>query len=476
MADQIIKFGTDGWRGVIGADFTFANLQRVAPVAARVLANTYGSGSRLIVVGYDRRFLAEEFAQAAAQAVTDAGFDVALAETFCPTPALSWIAHAQAALGALVITASHNPGRYLGLKVKGAFGGSVPASVTEAIEQELTLPTPPPAINPGVIIPLDPWESGYCQALREKVHLELIRAKILQGELTVFVDVMHGAAAGGLGRLLEAPVQELHSNRDPLFGGGAPEPLPTYLGEVCAHLRQGGPGLRLGLVFDGDGDRVAAIDEEGNFMSSQILVPILIEHLVVRRHLRGEIVKTVSGSDLIPALAKHYDLPLWETPVGYKYIAERMQAVPVLVGGEESGGIGYGGHIPERDALLSALYLLEAVVESGRNLGSLYRQVQRQVGIVSVYDRVDLSLPTMEVQEQLLKVLAQQSLREIAGHAVISCQTTDGYKFRLEGGGWFMIRPSGTEPLLRLYSEAYSPVELREILAWAESWAKTAGK
>jgi phosphomannomutase len=473
-----IKFGTDGWRGVIAADFTFARVVQVAPLAAQVLADVYGdsAANRTVVVGYDRRFLSEDFARVAADAVIAAGFDVLLSEVYAPTPAFSWAAKQHNALGALVITASHNPGKYSGLKVKGAFGGSVPPSVTQQIEALLREGVTIKA-TPGHLQTFDPWQ-GYCEGLKTKVDIAPIRSAIQQGKLTVFADVMHGAAAGGLAKLLGAPIRELHSNRDPLFGGGAPEPLPRYIPELLAEVkayRQENPDrLATGLVFDGDSDRIAAVDGNGNFLSSQILIPVLLHHLVAERGFDGEFVKTISGSDLMPKVAALYNLPVFETPIGYKYIADRMLETKVLLGGEESGGIGYGNHIPERDALLSALYVLEAVVQSGRDLSDLYSELQRQTGFTSDYDRIDLPLASMDARDRLLHQLQTQPLTEVAGRRVVDVLTVDGYKFRLEDGSWLLIRFSGTEPVLRLYCEAADLPRVHETLNWAKDWASKA--
>ncbi|OLP19086.1 phosphoglucosamine mutase [Leptolyngbya sp. 'hensonii'] len=472
-----IKFGTDGWRGLIAADFTFERLARVAPLAAKVLSDTYGqsTGSNTIVVGYDRRFLSEEFARTTAEVVSAAGFDVLLSEAFAPTPAFSWAAKHQNALGALVITASHNPGAYSGLKIKGAFGGSVPPEVTKQVEALLAAGENGPVATPGAIQSFNPWEGGYCEDLRSKVDIPVLCEAVTQGKLTVFADVMHGAAAGGLERLLGVPVREMNSDRDPLFEGGAPEPLPKYLSKlfqaIKAHDETNPLGLTVGLVFDGDSDRIAAVDGQGNFLSSQVLIPILLEHLVTHRGLTGEFVKTVSGSDLMPKVAALYNLPIFETAVGYKYIADRMLETQVLLGGEESGGIGYGHHIPERDALLSALYLLEAIVRSNRDLGDLYRQLQTKTGFSSAYDRIDLPLAGMDVRARLLEQLQNHPLTEIASQPVIDCLTVDGYKFRLADQRWLMIRFSGTEPVLRLYCEASTPDMVQETLTWARDWA-----
>ncbi len=477
VSTQEIKFGTDGWRGIIADDFTFDRLTLVAPIAAKVLAQTYGStaGNNIIIVGYDRRFMAETFAQKTADAVVAAGFDVLLAGGYASTPAFSWAVKHYNAIGALVITASHNPGSYLGLKVKGAFGGSVPEEVTRQIEELLSVASSPPT-KPGTLQTFEPW-GNYCRALAQKVDINQIRSRITSRKLTVFVDVMHGAAAGGMAQILGVPVQEINSKRDPLFGGGAPEPLPRYLSKLFRTMRthnrtKAAGSIAVGFVFDGDGDRIAAVDGQGNFLSSQVLIPILIQHLAAKRGLTGEIVRTVSGSDLISRVAEMYHLPVYETPVGYKYIADRMLVSNVLLGGEESGGIGYADYIPERDGLLSALYLLEAISVAQMDLSELYKGLQARTNFHSVYDRIDLPLASMDVRSRLLNQLQTQPLQEIAGKSVVDCLSIDGYKFRLADDSWLMIRFSGTEPVLRLYCEAPTIGQVHQTLAWAKEWAE----
>jgi phosphomannomutase len=472
-----IKFGTDGWRGVIAADFTFERVVMLAPLAAQVLADNYGdiAANRTVIVGYDRRFMAEDFAKVTAEALQEAGFDVLLSECFAPTPAFSWAAKAYNALGAIVMTASHNPAAYLGLKVKSAFGGSVPPEITEQIEAKIGQALPP-ADKPGKIEKFDPWVS-YCQGLQQKVDIAAIRDAIASEKLKVYVDVMHGAAATGLERLLGCSVEEINSDRDPLFGGGAPEPLPKYLPDFFKAIKAGAKdypnSLRVGIVFDGDSDRIAGADAEGNFLSSQVLIPILIEHLAERKGFTGEIVKTVSGSDLIPRLAQSYGRTVYETPIGYKYIGDRMLQAEVMIGGEESGGIGYGTHIPERDALLSALYVLEAVVESGEELGTIYRRLQHKTDFTAQYDRIDLPLANMEVRAKLLERLKEETPKEVAGMPVVDCLDVDGYKFRMDDNTWLLIRFSGTEPVLRLYCQAPTMPEVRKVLEWARDWANS---
>jgi phosphomannomutase len=470
-----IKFGTDGWRGVIAQEFTFERLLMVAPIAAQVLLETFGAktNNRRIIVGFDRRFMAEMFALKMAEGLQQAGFEIILSNTFAPTPAFSWAAHSQDALGALVITASHNPGHYLGLKVKGNFGGSVAPELTQRIEARLT-----ESINtghPGSLTTFDPWPS-YCAAISKQVNIAKIQQLVEQGKIHVFADVMHGAAATGLARLLGSAVQELHSDTDALFGGTAPEPLAHNLVELCRQVREAQlehpAQIAIGLAFDGDSDRIAAVDRDGNFLSSQILLPILMQHLHQKRGMSGEVVKTVSTSDLVPKVAALYNLPVFETPIGYKYIADRMLETPVLIGGEESGGIGYGHHIPERDALLSALYLLESIADSHQDLGEQYRYLQTQTNYFSVYDRNDLQLASMAVREILIDKLATTPIQSIGDQAVVSLQTTDGYKFHLADGSWLLIRFSGTEPVLRLYCEAPTLTAVHATLAAAADWVK----
>jgi len=472
FVDKDIKFGTDGWRGIIAADFTFDRVGKVAALAAQVLEETYGSnGSKTVIVGYDRRFLSPDFARYAAECIAAAGYEVKLSECFAPTPAFSWAAFDQKALGAVVITASHNPAAYNGLKIKSALGGSVPPEVTEKVESKLGEPAP--KADSGSITEFDPWPS-YCTALQSMVDIEAIRQALDDGKLTVFGEVMHGAASTGLQRLLEREINEINSEADPLFEGGAPEPLPKYIPKLFEAVKhKTNDGLTVGLVFDGDCDRIAGMDGNANFLSSQVLIPILMEHLTKRRGMTGEVVKTLSGSNLFLSLAKLYDLPVYETPIGYKYIADRMLDAEVLIGGEESGGIGYGHHIPERDALLSALYLLEAVVQSGKDFGELNDSLRQQANFSSEYDRIDLPLPNMEVRAKLLAALQSTTPQEVAGKKVASCIDIDGYKFNLEDDSWLLIRFSGTEPVLRLYSEAADMESVHKILAWAKDWANS---
>ncbi|WP_218081127.1 phosphoglucomutase/phosphomannomutase family protein [Anthocerotibacter panamensis] len=456
-----IRFGTDGWRAIIGDDFTFSNLRQVARVSAQVLAKTYsGTG---ILVGYDHRFLSPEFARAVAETLVADGFEVYLADQASPTPAISWAVKKRGALGGLIITASHNPPQWSGLKVKGAFGGSVPETVTQQIEQGLDSGLAIPK-GKGTLQSFDPWEL-YLEQLRTRVDLEAIR----QTPFTVFLDTMHGSGAGGLTRL-GIPVQALRGERDPLFGGVSPEPVAKNLAPAFRAVKAAAQPAVV-LVFDGDADRIGAVNGDGTYLNCQVLIPLLIDHLARTRGGSGAVVKTLSGSDLFRRVALARGLPVYETAIGFKYIAEIMECEPVLLGGEESGGIGYRDHMPERDALLSALYLLEILAHSPQSLLERYQDLCRECQFTPVYDRIDVTLPDETFKAQLKERLVTAPPLRVCGQEIQEHLTTDGHKFRLADDRWLLIRFSGTEPLLRLYCEGQSPAQVQETLLWAKQWA-----
>lgn len=476
-----VKFGTDGWRGIIADDFTFDRLKRVARSVVSVLyelqfqteSPTADKQAKTeIIVGYDRRFLSPEFARSIALEMQSMGFDVWLGNQFAPTPAFSWSAFQQRGLGALIITASHNPPHYSGLKIKGAFGGSVAQEITSQVEAKLqTNSTPVQLARPGKISEFDPWES-YCQELQTKVDIALIQKLVKDGQLTIISDVLHGCAATGLERLLGIPITELRSTSDPLFGGASPEPLAPNLTGLISAVQKAETPLAIGFAFDGDSDRIACIDRDGTFLSSQILIPVLTAHLVENRHKTGAFIKTISGSDLMPKVAEFYGLTVYETPVGFKYLAEKMLCQPTVIAGEESGGIGYGDHIPERDALLSALYVLEVICTKRQNLGQTYQALQKQVNFYPVYDRIDVRLTDMTTKQRLESQLVSAPPQLIANFAVRTVTNPDGFKFRLENDSWLLIRFSGTEPVLRLYCEALDRATVEQILSWIKAWAE----
>ena len=475
-----IRFGTDGWRGILGVDITVERLLPVAAAAAQELAYQAPEGlkSRAVVIGYDRRFLAPELAEAIAAAVRGAGLDPWLTSTPVPTPACSWAVVQRQALGALVITASHNPPEWLGLKIKGPFGGSVEGDFTAAVEQRLAAGGL--SIPVAGDLPRFDARGEHLQGLRNKLNLSAITQGLRSMGLKVIVDPMHGSAAGCVQDLLgpeaEGIVTEIRSSRDPLFGGCPPEPLAPHLEQLIAavqHSTQAGQPA-VGLVFDGDGDRIAAVDETGCFCSTQQLMPLLIDHLAGSRALPGTVVKTVSGSDLMRLVAEDLGRTVLELPVGFKYIAAEMLSGEVLIGGEESGGVGFGMHLPERDALFAAMLVLEALVDGGKPLGKRLEALRNRCGGACHYDRLDLRLPDMDARRRLEALLGEQPPQTVAGVAVQEVITTDGVKLRLGPSHWLMLRFSGTEPLLRLYCEAPDAERVAEVLAWARSFAEAA--
>ncbi len=474
-----IQFGTDGWRGILGVDITMERLLSVAAAAARELAYSAPAGltSREVVIGYDRRFLAPELAEAIAAAVRGADLEPLLSDTPVPTPACSWAVVERGALGALVITASHNPPEWLGLKIKGPFGGSVEGDFTSRVETRLAAG--------GISVPIDgptprfDAMGTYLAGLGSRIDTAALSQGLERLGLRVIVDPMHGSAAGGLGALLAGAsatgvLREIRSNRDPLFGGNPPEPLAPYLEQLIAEVKAStAAGLpAVGIVFDGDGDRIAAVDERGRFCSTQLLMPLFIDHLARARQLPGTVIKTVSGSDLMQLVAEDLGRSVIEMPVGFKYIAAEMLTSEVLVGGEESGGVGFGMHLPERDALFAALLLLEALVEGGLPLGQRIDALQQRCGGASHYDRLDLRLKDMASRQRLEQLLADQPPEQVAGVAVRAVIRTDGVKLRLGPNHWLMLRFSGTEPLLRLYCEAPDPERVADVLAWARQLAE----
>ena len=475
-----IQFGTDGWRGVLGVDITVERLLPVATAAAQELAHRAPEGldSSTVVIGYDRRFLAPELAEAIAAAVRGCELEPLLTDTAVPTPACSWAVVERQALGALVITASHNPPEWLGLKIKGPFGGSVEGDFTAAVERRLDAG--------GITIPIQaevarfPGREEHLNGLRRKLDLAPIMAGLKAMKLKVIVDPMHGSAAGCVSDLFGPAgagwIEEIRSERDPLFGGHPPEPLAPYLQQLIAAVRTstaaGTPAV--GLVFDGDGDRIAAIDETGRFCRTQLLMPLLIDHLARARALPGSIVKTVSGSDLMRLVAEAQGRDVLELAVGFKYIAAEMLTGEVLIGGEESGGVGFGMHLPERDALYAAVLVLEALVEGGQPLGARLTALQDQHGGASHYDRLDLRLANMEARQRLEQILAKATPKAVAGEAVQEVIRTDGIKLRMGPSHWLMLRFSGTEPLLRLYCEGPDPDRVHAVLAWAQHFAEAA--
>ncbi|WP_243372847.1 phosphoglucomutase/phosphomannomutase family protein [Geotalea sp. SG265] len=459
-----IKFGTDGWRGVIARDFTFDNLSLVAQATMDYL-HREGLAAKGIIIGYDRRFLSREFAERVAEIA--AGNDIAtwLTDGYAPTPAVSWAVHERQAGAGIMITASHNPPKYNGFKVKESFGGSARPSTTKVLEEIVAANR---AGNRSVVAqPLaEALESGkvnlfdakepYFRQLARYVDLELIR----KAGIKAVVDPMYGAGTGFIPELLPGTA-EIHTLDNPSFGGQPPEPIEEHLQELSLLVKSG--LYTVGLALDGDADRIGAVDETGEFFSSHRIFTILLRHLYERKGLRGGVVKTVSTTRMIDLLAEKYGLSLRETPIGFKHICELMLDNDILMGGEESGGLGVKGHIPERDGILMGLLLLEAMAMSGKGLRRLLEETMDEIGRF-YYRRIDAPIDNA-AKERLIEKLRAGGLKTIAARPVAGENFADGFKYLFADGSWLLIRPSGTEPVLRLYSEAGDPGIVAELLA-----------
>lgn len=448
-----IKFGTDGWRGVIARDFTFENLSRVAQATMDYL-NREGLGDKGLIIGYDRRFLSRDFARRVAEIAAGNGIHVRLTEDYAPTPAVSWAVRETSSGAGVMITASHNPPEYNGFKIKEAFGGSALPATTRILEEivaynaentrrVISLPYEE-ALAKGAIELFDPCE-GYFHQICRYVDIDLIE----KAGISAVVDPMYGAGSGFIPRLLPG-VDEIHNSENPSFGGRPPEPIAQNLPELSALLKSG--KYQVGLALDGDADRIGAVDENGDFFSSHSIFTVILRHLIEHKKLTGAVVKTVSTTRMVDLLAEKFGLELFETPIGFKHICELMLERDVLMGGEESGGLGVKGHIPERDGILLGLLLLEAVAVSGKGLRQLLDETMDDIGHF-YYQRIDRRIEDA-AKEQLIARLRFEPPTVIDGQRVVTTNFSDGFKFIFENGDWLLIRPSGTEPVLRLYSEA----------------------
>jgi phosphomannomutase len=451
---MVIKFGTDGWRAVIAKDFTFENLKKVVLAHAEVLRR---KGLKKIFVGYDHRFMSENFAREAASLFYSESFDVNLSPKAVSTPLVSWAVKYKGFDNGVMITASHNPPTYNGYKIKDSFGGSATPEFVSRVEEliEKVNPEREPSPEVGNLTEND-YTEEYISAVRERVNTDLFKEK----EIKIVHDPMFGSSAGYLKRALEntkLQVVEIHAYRDPLFGGKAPEPVEKNLETLKEKVRA--ENAFCGIANDGDGDRVALVDEKGNFVNSQLVYALLMLHLLENKGLRGAVVKTVSTTYLADRIAKHFGVEIIETPVGFKHINKViLERDDVIFGGEESGGYGFPDFTPERDGLLSALYLLELFLLKGKTPSGVIEELFKRFG-EAYYRRVDL--PVSPEEKQKLEKLKENPPASVGGLKVREIKTIDGLKLVFENDGWVLIRPSGTEPLLRIYCEMPS-IELRD--------------
>jgi alpha-D-glucose phosphate-specific phosphoglucomutase len=466
---KAIKFGTDGWRGIIADDFTFDNVRRVAAaIAAYVLKHE--DASRGVIVGYDTRFASPSFARTVAEVLVSAGIPVKLANDFTPTPAISFAVKNLGAAGGVVITSSHNPWNWNGVKFKAKFGGSATPSIMKAIEDELLVDAP--LSGPKAGIEEVDLKRAYVEAICRFADITLItRAKF-----KFAIDSMYGSGRGVLTKIFDdhgiqyiAIRQELN----PLFPGINPEPIEPHI----AMLRQTvvREGCHAGLATDGDADRIGAVAEDGSFVDSHKCFAVLLNWLLQRKKWPGEVVRAFNTTGMIDRIAAKYGRKLNECAIGFKYIADLMMEREIVMGGEESGGIGYSRFLPERDGILNCLLLANVMAEEGKPLGRLVADLQREFGS-HYYGRRDLHIPE-DVKQNAIQRARSDQTRRLGSYDVVRKEGLDGIKFYLNaptnGKGaeaWVLFRASGTEPLLRIYAEAASPGLVNEILATAEAF------
>lgn len=465
-----IRFGTDGWRGRIADDFTFRNVRRVADAVASFILDTHGR-RHPVPIGYDRRFFSREFALESARVMKHRGLTVRLAAGPVTSPSVSvWLATQQWPIG-VMITASHNPADYNGFKLKEGKGRSAPPEVTRAVESRVQ--DAPPAGPCPALEPQDhgDWRSEYERYLSSQLDWKALRT--FSG--TIVFDAMHGVGAGVLQRILKrAPrlrVIALHDAHDPLFGGLHPEPIEPWLGElqktVCAQR------ARIGIAVDGDADRLGIVDDRGVYLTPHQVFPLLAWYGLESKRWAGRLVQSISLGALGPRIARAYQRDFVEVPVGFKHIAEEMLSGPVAAGGEESGGYAFAGGLPERDGILCGLRVLEMLAVTGKPLSILVSDMERRFGAAR-FDRIDVLLkaPIWDKQAFVQKVQARLPAK-IGSHAVREVRTFDGVKIIRSDDSWVLLRPSGTEPLLRTYAESSSWSETRQLLKWAQQMVQS---
>ena len=465
MAD--IHFGTDGWRAIIGEDFTPDNLNRVVAAAARIFKEEAVAAGRdpqapgTLIVGHDCRQDAHAYAELAAQVAAGEGFNVLLTEDYCPTPTLCWsVAHNDDAVGGIMLTSSHNPAEYLGVKLRMADGGASPAEFTDRVEAVLP-PEPTDILGPFQTADL---MTDYLAALRELVDVEAIRG----ANLRVVCDPLYGAGRHYLADLLRdmgVEVVEIHNAEDPTVAGLHPEPIQPWVDEGLTKV--GELGYDALFINDGDADRIAAGDSRGNYVNAHRIITLLTKHMVDRGET-GRVVSTVTASAMLDRMCRKLGLELVSTPVGFKWIYGEMEKGGVMIGGEESGGIGLPDHVKERDGLLMALLLTECMAQSGKDLGAIIDEMLADIGRLE-FARRGLSITDEQMARFRAETVPTYTADEIAGKRVLDVDRRDGVKLLLEGDAWVMMRPSGTEPLVRIYAEAATTDEVNELLDAAET-------
>jgi phosphomannomutase len=460
-----IKFGTDGWRGIIADDFTFPNVRKVTRAIASYLETAY-SKDKPVLIAYDTRFLADEFARTSAAVLADLGWNVKITDRDCPTPVIAYNARLLNSAGALMFTASHNPAPYCGIKYIPDYAGPATPEITDTIVANIeTASDELPGSNPsGTISTFDP-KPDYLNFIYTLLDVEKIRS----ANLKVKYDALYSTSRGYLDEVLQhcgCQLESFHDWRDVLFGGGMPEPKGEQLVELVAAVKA--DHADLGLATDGDSDRFGIVDEQGNVLTPNTVLLVLARHLIKNKGKSGAIVRTVATTHLLDNFAAKYGLQIYETAVGFKYIGEKMRETAVLIGGEESGGLSIIGHIPEKDGVLADMLVAEAIAYEGKPLSQLVQEAIAEADGPLYNTRLDLHL-TESHKVAVIDSYTQNPPSEVAGIAVKEVGRKDGIKLYLEEGSWVLLRPSGTEPLVRVYMETNSPAKLSQIAKFMEA-------
>jgi alpha-D-glucose phosphate-specific phosphoglucomutase len=482
-----ISFGTDGWRAVISDTFTFNNLRLVTQaIADAVATETWSNGStsgqnpdyKKMVVGFDTRFLSDRYANDVARVLAGNGFTVFLSQADAPTPAISYAVKHFNAVAGIMITASHNAPRYNGIKLKASFGGSALPEQCRKVEVFLNdneaqargpnLMDYQQAKNLNLIQKFNPI-LPYNEHISKLIDFDIIA----DNPQRIVVDSMYGSGRGVIRTLLQGcgtEVTEIRGEMNPGFGGIHPEPIARYLGALAGAISTGLGSF--GIATDGDADRIGAMDERGNFVDPHKIMALALKYLVEKKKLSGSVVRTVSTTRMIDRLAKKHGLTVYETPVGFNHIADYMLKGDVLIGGEESGGISFKGHIPEGDGPGMGLLLLEIVAESGVTLYELVENLLAEVGPAE-YERKDLRLKLPVSKQKMVERLTEDAPKTIGGESLETMSTTDGVKYIFTDDSWLLIRPSGTEPVLRVYAEGRTKEMVKAMIKFGEQIAES---
>ena len=464
LSSSVIKFGTSGWRGIIAQDFTFANVRLASQAIATFLISNSHSRSRTVIIGHDTRFLGRDFALAVAEVLERNGLSPLLCERDCPTPVIAFTIRRRKAIGGINLTASHNPAEYQGLKFSTSNGAPAAPDVTRQIEANAAKLAAQNWTFPAAIIgsydckTIDPRPAYFAQ-LRRLLDLQSIR----KAKLKVAVELMYGTGRGYLDTLLEeagAKITRFHAEPNPLFGGHHPEPNAEGMTDVSRFVRQG--KAQIGLGLDGDADRFGIVDQDGTWLTPNQILALALYHLKKNRGWTGAVVRTVPTSHQVDAVAELLGVKVHETPVGFKFIGALMESEPIIVGGEESGGLSVKGHVPEKDGVLACMLMAELIATERKSLGQILKALSKQTGEFHS-DRINIAIPP-EKKAALLSKLAV-GLENVGTSKVEKFITTDGYKFLLPNREWVAFRASGTEPLIRCYIEAKSASQLKRLRA-----------